>query len=193
LLIWCAGIPVNGVAESEPPLYCLSMNSPPKKPPQIQVYRVIWTALFGSLFLYVFVNFNVMNPKTANSDPYRWFPDPNVPAELTFGIVAAVCVLVSFIVPILIARSAGPSEIPVDSDPVEFLNARLGRLFPAFIVRLALSEAVCLLGLMSSIRSHNAGVMVPFFGASVILFLRVFPIDGKKIEADLGVPSRSTY
>jgi hypothetical protein len=167
------------------------MTAKPNQPTKIQIYQVIWGALLGSQFMYAFVNFSVV--KSNEGEPLRWIPSFNVPIELALSLAAVASVFASFIIPRFLARSAGKPEIPVNIEPEDYYEARLGKLFPAYIVQLAVTESVCIFGLALSFTTHNPGVFAPFFTAGVILFLRILPSNPKKIEADLGVPSRSTY
>jgi F0F1-type ATP synthase membrane subunit c/vacuolar-type H+-ATPase subunit K len=132
------------------------------------VRRILWAALLVSQGIYVWVlAFSGAVP------PPMEPPDPMLPMVL--GAVALSVAVASFVVPMLLLRSASGASQHAPSGRQQ----AHARTFTPFIVSLAMSEAVSIFGLVAGYLGHPALVWAPFFAAGFVLTAWRFPTEGR--------------
>ncbi len=130
------------------------------------VPRILWGAMIMSQFLFLFIlvaqsPFDLENLASSFAESSMVFP---------LAVIAAVNFLVSLFVPkFFISQALKLRAAPgTEADILRFC-------FPAFIVRLATSEAVTLFGFVLANETKNSAVILPFLCASLFIFLLSFP------------------
>ncbi|MCA9595508.1 MAG: hypothetical protein KC776_19470 [Myxococcales bacterium] len=160
------------------------------------VPRILWGAIFGSTFVFVFMML-VVHPE--NPGP----PPPMLPPM--FALVALTTAVMSFVVPRVqyrqaVARvkldtieemaDAGSDVLPYRSGPKRRVFAKPDEarrkaflLFQTpFILSLALSESIALFGFVLGFMGFASWIAYPFFGVSWVLFALRFPTEDKVLR-----------
>ncbi|MFH1263365.1 MAG: hypothetical protein V1495_08010 [Pseudomonadota bacterium] len=127
----------------------------------VRTARVIWAALFVSLFLYATIAFQL---KPGSHTPAS--PETLKSMETFFPIVAILAMFFGFLLPRLLLRAEAkrtPGGIP------------LARRLNHFIVRLAFFESIAILGFILAAQASEGKRMWPFLIISAFGFLRSLP------------------
>lgn len=148
--------------------------------PNILVPRIIWGALLVSQGIYFSILSLALRPLQGESlDPRLWplLTDPREIA-LTFGALSAF--IASIALPKLLGRAPvrpEPEGTPVTSEE--------SRLVARLLIRLALTEAICLAGFILAYVSRAPNLIFPYFAVSFVIFVRLFPSSWEKIRSDV--------
>ncbi|MEO5667849.1 MAG: hypothetical protein ABIR96_07320 [Bdellovibrionota bacterium] len=128
--------------------------------------KIIWATMLGSqvILLHVLKNYpSIVDVGAPAGSPSSPISNAQI---LPFYAVALVDVAASFIVPRMLYRSL----------------LKQGTKFPIYtpyIVRLALTEAIGLLGFVAGTMMTSFTVAIPFFVVSILLYLKMFPSDSR--------------
>ncbi|MBS1962619.1 MAG: hypothetical protein JST04_10410 [Bdellovibrionales bacterium] len=154
--------------------------------PAAKIFQILWVGLLGAQFMYAFILRGVLARGWESPDP-RWLPNFGDPFEMSLGIAAAVTFLTGFVVPSLIARGMGAKIHAALRDESRPRDVVPPLLFAPFIVRLAMFEAVCLLGFVLANKAHAPNLIFPFLALSAGATLKNFPSTPEKVAEDLGL------
>lgn len=152
----------------------------------MQVRRILWAALFASTFVYVVVLFVAVPPIAAP-------PDPIMPIALAVVSISTLGVAI-FLPPRLAAQAMATmsfatteaekfSDLPAGTkfftDPDAARSRAAGGLQTAFILRMALFEAVAIYGLVLGFLGHPLAVWAGFFVVCWLAMATQFPTQAK--------------
>lgn len=159
--------------------------------PALMTLRILWFALFASIFLYMGIAYGVFTGKPTAS------PAPIIPP--TFGLVSIVLAATSFILPrhsyrpmakaakVKIEEEVASNSVFPDryrealpkqrvfAEPREALDKAFAVFMTPFIVSLALSEAIALFGFVVAQLGFGMMSSLPFFVAGAVLIAIRFP------------------
>lgn len=129
------------------------------------VPRMLWFSMLVACGFFFFIQFmkNGLSTDLNSSDIVR----PDVLLFVVMGLVNAVA---SWILPKLIAKAACKKLPPVRNE-AEVLK----RAFAPLIIRLALAEAVTLMGFVAAEMQSKTIIMLPFMLITLMIFLLSFP------------------
>jgi F0F1-type ATP synthase membrane subunit c/vacuolar-type H+-ATPase subunit K len=137
----------------------------------IMTMKLLWGAMTFSTVMY----FYVLSMRPAPETP---LPEGFPPAVLPFAVLAVLLFLASMLLPaILLKAAAAKVKSPSPSTP-EVLTAS----FTPFIVRVALAEAICVLGLVVAME-HGLPTFYPFWAASLLALGAAFPTESKVLSS----------
>ncbi len=146
------------------------------KPPGILQVRIVWAALLGSqaLYLYLLV-----------SGVFETPPEPPAPIMLT--VVSAVAMvngmasifLPRFLLGQALGRMSEHDRALVQQGRDAILRRAFTMGFPAYIIGIALAEAVAIFGLVLGVMGFTLMTVLPFFAAGAVLTLTKFPTEGR--------------
>ena len=124
---------------------------------------VMWDAMLMSVFIYIGVSYFTQQQEIRVIEPMiRW-----VLAFVAFTTGIASLFVFQFLMPKSKLRETLKQEGRVD--------ILLGQYFIGIILRFALCESVAIFGLVLAMMTGNADEILPFAGASVVLFALSFP------------------
>jgi hypothetical protein len=138
--------------------------------------KIIWGALLASIFIYGIVAWM----KAQNA------PVPGEsPKEILFAVscAAVTCALAAFIVPKLIFKNSPAGKNP----PAQFMDM-LASIFPALIIRLALTESVAICGFILTFQSGKIEYFLLFAAPAVLMYLISFPSEAN-LRKLVGLPA----
>ena len=163
----------------------------------IVVWRVLWAALLASQLVYLML-LTLPGLVAVPAAP----PDPQLP--LVLAGAAAVIAVVSFVLPARLraasmarvalaterrpdpsARGAFREAVPTHelADPEAMRRAALLAGFVPFVLSLALSESVSVLGLVLGFLGHEPLVWAPLIATGMLLTMARFPSEQRLVEA----------
>lgn len=137
-----------------------------------KVFKIVWVALFLSLFLYwhmMYITFPQKNNGLALRDI---LPGNNNIFEVVFLILAAAIMILYFFIPPFIFRVRKKSISGWDSLD---LSSRAKHFLPIFLIRLALLESVTLYGFLVALFLKEPNKILPYLAVSAVGFLVNFP------------------
>jgi hypothetical protein len=144
---------------------------------------LIWTGLFASQFIYAAILDMLIPPGKELSNEQI----TTNPVFLILGVLALAHVPLAWFIPKILwkqrAKTLPESDRTTDAVLLE-------AYFTGFIVRLALLEAVCVIGFVGSIIAHRSSLILPFLGVSAAGFVVNFPTK-THIRSALGRPHDS--
>lgn len=132
---------------------------------QLLNLQILWVTMLGSIFIYVVISTLIAGPVVLDivfdfSDPYL----------LIFALLSVVATLMSSILPRMHMKSKETIDINhTISDDELYKSYRT-----PFILKIALIEAVAILGLVLSVLK-NQNLMLPFASVSAVAILYHFP------------------
>jgi len=116
--------------------------------------KAIWLAIFASTVIYAVIVFTIAR------EPQRTFNESlRLPLVLAMHAAALVTLAMSFLVP-----------------------PRISHPRPRFIVRLALTEAVALYGVMAAILAHDWRLYLGPWAIALIGFLQAWPSSSEEAQ-----------
>jgi hypothetical protein len=141
--------------------------------------KIIWVALFFSLFMYAVM----LTGPAGGGNPFSFgFPDFSNPFEMAVTVAVLPPLLLAVVIPNFLIKAQKSKVTP------ETTIAEIYRLAHVpWVIRLALIESVTVTGFAIAVMKHNPGKIVPFLIISVIGFLLSFPSDDKVQSAYRGL------
>jgi len=132
----------------------------------LQILWIIWTAMFGTLFIYVFICH-------LWEDEMRRAASPDLPLDLMrnilYGISIFTLIITRFIRKLILAgRTDGPGPKPLESPSLSNQPSFLGKYVTAMLVSLALSEFIGIMGLVLFFLGDNFQVLYTFMIISAL-------------------------
>ncbi len=168
------------------------MTSFPKAERTRRLLKILWFALFGSQILLIYLISALPSPAGLGAST-PWFSTD--PAHVPFYGVAVAVLLTGLLLPRFIFKNSlkrAREGLPPESlDPqaaatwIQMMQAAspedraLMALYVPFLLRLALVEAVALFGFVVAQTAQSAPLAVPFFAASLGVFVMNFPKEDK--------------
>ncbi len=134
--------------------------------------RILWLAMLGTHALYLAIL--VMGLYERPPEP----PDPIILVALAGAALGTA--VASFVVPAVLRKNAGA---PVAADPDVARRQALSAALTPFILSLALSEAVSVMGLVVGFNGHPAFAWAPFLACGALLVAVRFPTEGRMLGA----------
>lgn len=132
----------------------------------LQSLRIIWAAMFGTLFIYVLICHLLL----AEIRP----PEiPNLPLDLIRNILGGIAIF-TFILPRFIRKRIvaggpdGPGPVPLKSPSLSNQSSPLAKYTFATFVSLVLSEFIGIFGLVLFLLGDNFQVLYIFIGISAL-------------------------
>jgi len=131
-----------------------------------QILWIIWTAMLGSLFVYIFICH-------LWEDEIRRASNSNFPLDLIrnilYGIAIFTLILTRFIRKLILAgQHDGPGPKSLDSSSPSNQSAIIGKYVTAMLVSLALSEFIGIMGLALFFLGDNFQVLYIFMAISAV-------------------------
>ena len=143
-------------------------------------FKLVWFGLFISQLFYLWATYTTT--AQVNWDVLIHMEHP---LYKPLALMALAMIFMQSFLPKLLQKSTSSNQ--------ELDNAiNLHKLYVPFIIRLALIEAICIFGLVSSFLQQNYAVMVPHLCISTVLFLKNYPSDkffNNKINGNCNHPS----
>ena len=130
------------------------------------VLWIIWTAMLGSLFIYVFICHQW-------GDQLRQTMSPNFPLDvmrkILYGIALFTLLLTHFVRKLILHRRAGsPQPVPSHAPGMTSQPTPLAKYSIAMIVSLALSESIGIYGFVLFVLGDSFQTLHIFIGISAI-------------------------
>ncbi len=128
------------------------------------VTRIVWSALFGSLGVYLIICKILEDQLT---------PAPDTPVGLLKNILTGLSIVIFFAAyyvrktMLRTSELLGPS-MAARNQPVQFQHPLAGRYLVAILVAAALSESIGVFGLVLFVLSKDSATLYQFIGTSAI-------------------------
>jgi len=157
----------------------MSVNPPPFKNQEsgMSLFLILWAALFFGSVMYLPIGFSIIKNSALE---HRMIDLSNLQGVLTLSISIVLGVL-SFVIPSFLLNSQ-KRDLQKSSKTPEFQELK-SRFFAPFIIRIALSDSIAVLGFMNAVMSHDYYRMVPNLALSTFCFLMAFPSEAKIKDA----------
>ena len=133
---------------------------------RLLVLWIIWGAIFGSLFIYVFICHQF-------GDGMRPNASPNIPLDLIRNVLYGVAILTligtRFLRKFMLAgRSGGSGPMSVKTDSPSNQSSLIGKYAVAMMVSLVLSESIGIYGLVLFFLGDSFRTLYIFIGISAL-------------------------
>ena len=125
----------------------------------LNTMKIIWLGLFFYPIVIVFVAFKVLTPAEVKESPL----------ELIFQLLAIVLLIASHVLPKLVNKRY--EQLVKEKNTYATLKA----YFSGYIISLAHSDAVIILGFVLVTQTHEPKKILPFLLAGILNLLHFFP------------------
>ncbi len=138
---------------------------PPGQSPLLSL-QIVWAALLLSLGMYVVLSFVLAKSRAAGE-----LPAPLPVMQLAFGLISLSSLAVAFVLSRKLFQQAIGKE-----DPANLTIDKLTRLaFTPWIIRMAMTESVGILGFLLSFLTGEPSSGMPFLAISALVMLTHLP------------------